>query len=109
MNILFLIGHAGFVRNFESVLRTLAKQGHSIHLGFDHDHSQQGEMDQVRQLNHDHPSITYDFTPLFGIKDVGSWMSLAFEMRRFRDYLRYLTPTYANAARLRERVEVRVP
>ena len=34
MNVLFVMRHSGYVRNFESTLRLLCDRGHSVQLGF---------------------------------------------------------------------------
>ena len=107
MKIFFSMRHSGAIRNFESVLRGLADQGHDIHLSFvmadkiDH----RGER-VVTELANNCPSITH--SELLKRTEV-RWFEFARAVRFTIDLLRYRLPIYAEATALRARAERRVP
>jgi hypothetical protein len=102
MRILFVIRHRRYMRLFESTLRLLAQRGHRVHLAFEgaDQHKTTDEAHRlVEALCAEHPEITWGKAP--GRQD--RWIPLAAALRRSIDYLRYLTPTYADAPKLRAR------
>jgi hypothetical protein len=94
--------HSGFVRNFEWVLRELAERGHEVHLGFE---LYRPTAEVADRIGADHPSVTYDYVPLRRDR----WADLALAVRQGVDYLRYLSPAYAGATKLRARAERSAP
>jgi hypothetical protein len=108
MQILFVIRHRRYMRLFESTLRLLAQRGHRIHLAFEgaDPHKTTDEAHRlVEALCEEHPEITWGVAP--GRQD--PFNALAFALRRAIDYLRYLSPTYADAPKLRLRGERNAP
>jgi hypothetical protein len=102
MKLLFILRHAGFVRNFESALRMLCERGHRVHVGFmitKERHWMADSTDRARHLSADYPNFSYSSVPV----REDEWGLLGAALRASSDYLRYLTPTYRNAPKLRER------
>ncbi|MBA2514480.1 MAG: hypothetical protein H0V26_09150, partial [Solirubrobacterales bacterium] len=93
LRILWIMRSPVFVRNFEAVLRELARRGHAVHVAFEGD--KPGQDDQQRSLIADlveaHPSITVGAAP------VPSLLRSVYcsRLRGNADYLRYLEPEYA--------------
>ena len=102
MKILFIMRHAGFVRNFEPVLRMLCERGHRVHVGFvitKERHWMADSTNLADRLEADCPTFSSGMVPT---REDG-WGALGAALRASSDYLRYLTPTYRNAPKLRER------
>ena len=101
MRVLFVMRHSGYVRNFESTLRMLCERGHVVHLAFQGrtKYDQLHPTDIAQQLADRYPTFTYGEAP---IRNDG-WGLLGRDLRLGRDYLRYLTPEYRQAPKLRER------
>jgi hypothetical protein len=96
LRILFVMRHAGYVRNFEWVLRALAERGHRLHLGFE----VTADTALPERLRSDTAgAITFGALPARDDR----WRSLAFGLRQSVSYLRYLSPGYRDAVRLRQR------
>jgi hypothetical protein len=115
MRILFVMRHGGYVRNFEWVLRLLAERGHRVHLGFERARAV-GMAERIERGRADFPlserlrvetgdAVTYDDVPTREDR----WKAPAFGLRQSVSYLRYLSPAYENAAKLRERWARRTP
>jgi FkbM family methyltransferase len=107
MKVLFVMRHAGYVRNFESTLRMLCDRGHRVHLAF------QGKV-RVAQLDPDdialqlcerYPTFSRGEAPRRG----DGWGLLGAELRLGVDYLRYCRPEYRHAPKLRERARRDAP
>jgi FkbM family methyltransferase len=107
LKILFVMRHSGYVRNFESTLRLLCERGHRVHLAFQAGmrHWLLDSTDIGRQLSAQYPTFSQGIVPP---RDDG-WGMLGQELRIVLDYLRYLTPMYKEAPKLRRRVEREVP
>ncbi|HKP96437.1 MAG TPA: hypothetical protein VJ385_11835 [Fibrobacteria bacterium] len=104
MKILFIMRHAMYVRNFESVIAELCRRGHSVRLGFTS--SREGVHDaQPKRLAQELSGFSYEYYPSRG----DAWRVFATGVRNLLDYLRYLHPRYANAQKLRERAATRIP
>lgn len=101
MKILFILRHAGFVRNFGPALRMLCERGHRVHVGFvaTERHWMADSTDPVQQIEADCPTFSFGMVPC---REDG-WGALGAALRASSDYLRYLTPTYRSAPKLRER------
>src|SRR2546423_7934422 len=109
MRILFVMRHGGYVRNFEWVLRLLAERSHQVHLGFERGRATGMAERIVRgRAGFQLPDRLREETG--GAVDNGivptrddRWRSFAFGLRQSVSYLRYLSPAYRDAAKLRER------
>jgi hypothetical protein len=109
MRILFVMRHGGYVRNFEWVLRTLAERGHHVTLGFERARAKgmeeriergRGGFDLPQKLLGDTGgAVDHGLVP----SRADRWRGLAFGLRQSVSYLRYLSPAYRDAAKLRER------
>src|SRR5262245_43249361 len=101
MTVLFVMRHSGYVRNFESTLQMLCERGHVVHLAFQ-GRTKYDQLDPThiaQQLANRYPTFTYGEAP---IRNDG-WGLLGRDIRLGRDYLRYLTPEYRDAPKLRMR------
>ena len=107
MKVLFVMRHSGYVRNFESTLRMLCDRGHTVHLSFQKagSHWLLDAGDVARVLSDEYPRFSRGVIPM---RD-DTWGHAARELRGSLDYLRYLTPKYRDAPRLRERAMRGVP
>ena len=109
MRILFAASHVGFLRNFESIIALLAERGHVVHIVVD-----RRQVDSVidgtpivDRLKARFPgSITDDAA---GLDRKGRSGVVAGSLRRSLDYLRYLTPEFAQAQSLRARARRMAP
>jgi hypothetical protein len=106
MKILFATAHFGFLRNFESGLRSLAGRGHRVHLLADRRDSL-GGMRTVERLLEAHPDA-FTFSTVPGSKS-HVWRALATSLRLSLDYWRYLDPQYDHSPALRARARGQVP
>jgi hypothetical protein len=103
MRILFVMRHAGHVRNFEWVLRELNDRRHQVHLGFERDWREEQEI--VERLGADYEYVTFGHVPIRRDR----WSRRAFDLRYAMSYLRYLRPEYKNAAKIRARLAGKAP
>lgn len=104
MRILFVMRHAGYVRNFEAVLRGLAERGHSIHFGLELERKH--DIPEVAdRLAADYEQITWGPAPT----RTDRWLELTVRIRHAIDYVRYLMPVYGDAWKLRARGEKFTP
>src|SRR5688500_7912667 len=98
--------HPGALRNYASTIRELARRGNKIHLAF----MMQDKLGDGRllwELTNDHAEITYGE---MGKKTPWRfWLGLARALRFTTDYVRYLTPEYADATALKARAGLRIP
>ena len=102
MKLLFILRHAGFVRNFEPALRLLCERGHHVHVGFvitKERHWMTDSTDLARHLSAEYSNFSSGMVP---VREDG-WGLLGATLRASTDYLRYLTPEYRDAPKLRER------
>jgi hypothetical protein len=109
MRILFVMRHGGYVRNFEWVLRVFAERGHHVDLGFERGRAKgmeeriergRGGFDLPDKLREETGgSIDHGLVPTRGDR----WCGLAFGLRQSVSYLRYLSPAYRGAEKLRQR------
>ena len=106
MKILFSMRHPGALRNYTSTLKELARRGHHIHLAFMMQ-DKLGDGRMLWELTNDHPEIT---SHELGKKTPWRfWLGLARALRFTTDYVRYLTPEYADATALKARAGLRIP
>ena len=107
MNVLFFMTHPGHLRNFEPAFRELARRGHRVHAAFDRDkEGLSGQRSLVTGLA-DHDELTFGPAPVPERDE--EWTLVGWQLRAMLDYLRYLEPPYAGAARRRERAARQVP
>ena len=105
MRILFVARHFTYFRNYDSVLRELARAGHHLHLAVEKDDVLGGRR-AVAGLAQEHGTITLGDIPPRHETD------RADVVRRLRhgiDYLRYLDPFYDGTPLLRARARNRTP
>lgn len=101
MNILFVMLHPGYVRNYESLIRYLVNKGHHVHVGLN-TVSKQSDDRQLEGLKNElgKDSFSFDKCP----KPYGPYMRFARSVRVMQDIIRYFDPRYDTAPRLKERI-----
>ena len=105
MRLLFSAPHFAYFRNFESVLETLAAQGHHVHLAADEPETFGGQA-LVERLAASYSRVTYGSVPSAGDQP---WMPFAQKVRYALDYVRFCAPRYDNVPKLRLRNVERAP
>lgn len=107
MKIVFIMRHSGYVRNFESTLRMLCERGHQVHLAYQVPTRDWlvGHTDIARGLATEFANFTVGDLP---VRNDG-WGLLGRDVRLGLDYLRYLTPEFREAPKLRRRAERDLP
>lgn len=105
IKILYVMRHAMYLRNFDSVIRMLAKRGHSISLAFTY--TREGYIHDGQAIELSNNFKTISFTYASGRTD--HWKSLTRAVRYLIDYLRYLHPRYKNTEKLTARAAKRIP
>ena len=106
--ILFVMYHHRYVRQFESMIRLLAQRGHSVHLAFqvkDEHVTAKRSAKLAARLANEYGTVTVGHA---AARD-DAWVALVSALRRSIDYLRYLSPAYAKAPKLRARRESQAP
>jgi len=103
MKVLFCMLHSGFTFYYESTIRGLAEDGHTVHIAY----SKWVASEQLERLAAAFPGrVTHQRLPK---RKGDSWVAPLAELRSYRDYLRYFDPRYARATYLRRRVEETMP
>ena len=102
MKILFLVHNLGKTRHFENVIQELSRRGHSIVLTAAHKRNKPLKLGVFR----DDTSVDVMANP---VRRLDAWEPYVRSLRQARDYLRFLDPSYANAAKLAERARVYAP
>ena len=105
MKLLFVARHFTYFRNFDAVVRRLAERGHRIHLAAERDEALGGRK-LVDRLAAASPLVTLGEVPPRADQ---RWFAIATSIRRSLDYLRYLSPLYDKAPKIRERAWERTP
>src|SRR3989304_6800138 len=105
MKILFVMLHPGYVRNYESTIKLLAERGHHVHLCFNQPLKQAEDM-LVERVSSCHPNITFSKNKI--PKRSHFWRGISRAANGGIDYLRYFHPLYANAPKLKARLEARL-
>ncbi len=109
MHVLFVMRHGGYVRNFEWVLRQLAERSHRVELGFERSRAK-GMAERIQRGRADFPlperlrvetggAVSHTVVPSRDDR----WMPLVFGLRQSLSYLRYLSPAFRHADKLRSR------
>lgn len=115
MRIAFFMRNVGYIRNFEWVVRKLAKNGHSVLIYFDHEKKavdrMQESSDKVAEehmaiLQADHPKVKYANLRGAFSKPRTIYTVAARRIRLILDYVRYLDPEFTDAHKLRERAAI---
>jgi hypothetical protein len=104
MKILLFVRHFTYARNFESVLRQLAEDGHQVHVAAERDEVFGGQ-EMLERLSSQCAGITLGAAP----ERRDAWVGVVARLRRTLDYLRYLDTAYDSAPKLRARAGERVP
>jgi hypothetical protein len=105
VKILFLARNYTYFRNFESVVRELARRGHLLHLAVERSDAV-GSAAIVEALAAEFPSVTYGEAPS---RKADEWSWVVQRLRLGLDYLRYQHPVFDTAWKLRERSRERTP
>ena len=105
MKILFLCRHHTYYRNFESVLRELARRGHELHLVIERE-DKFGGTRLIETLTAEFPNIT---SGVAVSRPKDQWRWTARRLRLGLDYLRYQHPVFDTAHKLRSRARVLTP
>jgi hypothetical protein len=105
VKLLFVARHFTYFRNFDGVVRRLAERGHRIHLAAERDEAQGGR-ELVDRLAAASPLVTFGEVPPRADR---RWFAIATSIRRSLDYLRYASPLYDEAPKIRERAWERTP
>ena len=105
MRVVFFMRSTIYVRNFESSLRLLASRGHEVCIVADPHHLEESN-ELLRNLCVECPDLTHVLPP---VVPFDAWSFLGNELRRGRDYLRYLGPDFVSAAKLKARAERSAP
>jgi hypothetical protein len=99
--------HGGYVRNYESVLASLAERGHDVLVGLEVRKGKQvGEREQLARLAADYEQIDEVGLPAVGTLHVHP---VARKLRLALDYSRYLHSPLADAPALRRRARELAP
>jgi len=100
VRILWIMRSPVFVRNFDAVLRELARRGDIVHVAFEGDKAGQPEQHSlIADLASSYETITAGTAPV----PSGPRAVLRSRLRSTADYLRYLEPEYVDAHALRAR------
>ncbi|MBM3817896.1 MAG: hypothetical protein FJW14_02590 [Acidimicrobiia bacterium] len=105
MKLLFIARHAGYFRNYDSVLRELARRGHHVHLAVEKQDSL-GALEVVEALARDCPGISSAMVPE---ERIDIWSTVSRFLRLGLDYVRYLDPFFDTAPLRRLRAYNRTP
>lgn len=122
MRILFVFHKPSFVRYFESLIDKLGAQGHRVHIAVRPVSRRETtrrrkpgpellrriderSYDLIDRLCAEHATITRGPAPVRQDR----WSSLTVALRRSIDYLRYMSPVYADAPKLRARAARHTP
>ena len=97
--------HPGYIRNFEPVIKELSRRGHKIHLCFNQPYRQKKDR-LAERISCECENVTVEKKPFPKRQDVYS--EFAKMVYGGIDYLRYFSPLYSNAPKLKERAEERV-
>ncbi|MBA3306549.1 MAG: hypothetical protein H0U25_11600, partial [Thermoleophilaceae bacterium] len=106
MRVLFFMAHAGFTRNYESLICSLTDKGHTVTVALDRAYGD-------RTIDRDYPLKRLS-ARLEGLEVVptparDTYREAGQQLRVALDYARYLDPGYAEAVKPRERARARVP
>jgi hypothetical protein len=101
VKVLFLL--IGSARHFESVIEGLGSRGHDVHLAMRGPTPRCEEL--IDRIGERYPGVTRGVPPM----RADPWVALSEAVGLGRDYLRFLSPEYADATKLRARAERQAP
>jgi hypothetical protein len=104
VNVLWLMRHAAYLRNYELPIRALLAEGHTIHVGFTRGQSVASQT-VAERLRAESPGFTAEPMPTRADR----WVKPLRLTRESINYLRYLHPRYAESPVLAGRSRVQVP
>jgi hypothetical protein len=102
VKILFLVHNLGKTRHFEDVIQELTGRGHSVVVTAAH------KRNKPLKLGIFAGEKRVDVVPN-PVRRLDAWEPYVRPLRQARDYLRFLDPSYANAAKLAERARFYAP
>lgn len=102
MRVLFLTHNLGKTRHFEDVIRELTTRGHSVVVTAAHKRNKPLKLGTFS----DNPLVDVVTNP---VRRVDSWEPFVRPLRQARDYVRFLHPDYAAAAKLTARARTYAP
>jgi hypothetical protein len=102
VKILFLVHNLGKTRHFENVIEELSRRGHSIVVTAAHKRNKPLKLGAFS----DNKSVDVVSNP---VRRLDEWEPFVRPLRQARDYMRFLEPGYANAAKLAERARIYAP
>ena len=99
---LFLLRSPAYVRNFETVLRTLADRGHSVTVLFEErkEGGDEAGLALISRLSEEYPSLDYEFLPLLAR---GPRRRFRMGIQAGQDWLRYFDEPFGDSDNLRAR------
>jgi|OpeIllAssembly_1097287.scaffolds.fasta_scaffold00974_2 hypothetical protein len=105
MKILFMMTEPRVMKYYHETLRFMLKNGHSVHVAY-------FSLEKYRKGTL-HEELATEFPERFSYevvsgKRAGIWRDLCIAISWAEDYLFFLRPFFSSAARLRERVEIRI-
>lgn len=104
MKFFFVMRHAMYMRNFESLIAELCGRGHHVTVGYMT--APEGVHDaQSRRMRQEVPGFDFIYAPT----RAGIFLVFAKGIRSTRDYMRYLHPRYKHAQKLVARAGARLP
>lgn len=107
MRVLFFIGHDGFIRNFERVIRDLAGAGHSVHLAVAARRTAlMSEARTLEELCRTTANTSFDRAPRARGEAMSPLLAL---LGASRSFLRFQGPEYEGAPKLRARAAEYIP
>jgi hypothetical protein len=107
MKVLLILGHDGFIRMFEPMVRSLAHRGHEVNIGLaGRRPALMSEAGSVEALVDANPGVTWDKAPKGKERELAE---LQVAVSAGRDYLRFLLPPFEKADALRERAREHAP
>jgi hypothetical protein len=108
VKVLFWMSHAGFSRNFESLIRVLAARGHEVEVVLDRERPRGAGDDDahLRRLELELTGLRVGPAPP---RPATGFATTGGHLRAGLDYLRFLEPAYAAAVKPRERAAAHVP
>ena len=101
MKYLFVLQYPGYLRYFDTVIKGLVANGHTVATGYDIAHKQPEGVEALAGT----PIVDLGTVP----KRSSEWNSLARGLRGTIDYVRYLDPRFHDAIYLRDRMRKALP
>jgi hypothetical protein len=103
MKILFLVHNMGKTRHFDGVIDELARRGHSVVITAAH------KRNKPLKLSGPYAGSRYVDAVANPVRRTDGWEPFVRPLRQARDFLRFLDPSYDNAAKLADRAREYAP